>query len=197
MTASEEIYGLVLAGGKSRRMGTDKALLMHDGRSQLSCAVSLLVRHLPRVFVSARSDQAREAERSKFARIIDRYTGIGPTAGILSALEYNPEVSWFVLACDLPNLDDATIAALIDAHSVEHPFTAYKSSSDGLPEPLCAIYSPSAHAVIAKFVADGLVCPRKMLMRSNTLLLEQMNPDALANMNTPADLQGTSVRIAS
>lgn len=197
MTANNEIHGLVLTGGKSRRMGADKALLMHGGRSQLSCAVSLLERHLPRVFVSARSDQAEEAERSKFAQIVDRYADIGPIAGILSALESNPQVSWMVLACDLPNLDDATIATLIAAHSVEHPVTAYKSSSDGLPEPLCAIYSPSARGVIAEFVAQGLMCPRKMLIQSDTLLLEQANPAALANMNTPADLEGTGIRIAS
>lgn len=197
MMANKEIYGLVLAGGKSRRMGTDKALLLHAGQSQLSCAVSLLERHLPQVFVSARSDQAADAERSRFPRIVDRYSDIGPVAGILSAMEHNPQVSWMVLACDLPNLDDATIATLIGAHSLDHPVTAYKSSSDGLPEPLCAIYSPSAHAIIADFVTGGLVCPRKMLIRSNTRLLDQANPEALANMNTPADLKGTGVRIAS
>jgi len=191
------IHGLVLAGGKSRRMGTDKALLMRDGQSQLSLAVALLARHLPQVFVSARPDQAEEAERSRFAQIVDRYDDMGPVAGILSALEHDPKVAWLVLACDLPNLDDETITALISAHNAEHPITAYKSSHDGLPEPLCAIYSPSAHAVVAGFVAEGLVCPRKMLIRSDTLLLDQINPSALANMNYPEDLKGTGMGTAS
>ena len=106
MTVASNIHGLVLAGGKSRRMGSDKALLMQDGQSQLSRAVALLERHLPKVFVSARQDQAGEVERSKFEQIIDRYDDMGPIAGILTAMDNDPTVSWLVLACDLPNVDD-------------------------------------------------------------------------------------------
>jgi molybdopterin-guanine dinucleotide biosynthesis protein A len=197
VTSSNIIHGLVLAGGKSRRMGSDKALLTQDGQSQLSLAVALLSRALPKVYVSTRKDQADDVERSKYEQIVDRYDDIGPAAGILSALESDASVSWLVLACDLPNLDDDTIAALIAAHTGEHPFTAYKSSHDGLPEPLCAIYSPDSRPIVEAYVADGLVCPRKMLIRSNTLLLEQSNPTSLENMNTPADLEGTGVRFAS
>lgn len=191
------IHGLVLAGGKSRRMGSDKALLVQNGQSQLSLAFELLSRVLPKVFVSARKDQADEAERRKFEQIVDRYDDMGPIAGILSALESDATVSWLVLACDLPNVDDDAIAALIAAHTGEHPFTAYKSSHDGLPEPLCAIFAPASRPIVEAFVAEGLVCPRKMLIRSDTLLLEQINPASLDNMNTPEDLEGTGVRFAS
>ena len=194
---TENIHGLVLAGGKSRRMGADKALLMRDGESQLGRAVSLLERHLPKVFVSTRSDQADEAERSRHAQIIDRYEDMGPIAGILSAMDSDPGVAWLVLACDLPNVDDDTIAALVAAYKGEHPFIAYKSSYDGLPEPLCAIFSPDGRANIDAFVADGINCPRKMLIRSDTFLLEQSNPSTLDNMNTPSDLEGTGMRVGS
>ena len=197
MKKSNDIHGLVLAGGKSRRMGADKALLMRDGESQLGRAVSLLERHLPKVFVSTRSDQADETERSRHAQIIDRYEDMGPIAGILSAMDSDPNVSWLVLACDLPNVDDDTIEALITAHTGEHPFTAYKSSYDGLPEPLCAVFSPAGRANVDAFVAEGIVCPRKMLIRSDTFLLDQSNPTALDNMNTPADLEGTGMRVGS
>jgi molybdopterin-guanine dinucleotide biosynthesis protein A len=178
-------------------MGSDKALLMQDGQSQLSLAVAMLSRALPKVFVSTRKDQAEEAERSKFEQIVDRYDDMGPAAGILSALQSDTDVSWLVLACDLPNVDDDTIAGLIDAHTGEHPFTAYKSSHDGLPEPLCAIFAADSRPIIEAYVADGLVCPRKMLIRSDTLLLEQSDPASLDNMNTPEDLEGTGVRFAS
>jgi molybdopterin-guanine dinucleotide biosynthesis protein A len=178
-------------------MGSDKALLLQDGQSQLSLAVALLSRALPKVYVSTRKDQVAETERSKFEQIVDRYDDMGPAAGILSALESDVNVSWLVLACDLPNVDDDTIAALIAAHTGEHPFTAYKSSHDGLPEPLCAIFTADSRSVVETFVADGIVCPRKMLIRSDTLLLEQLNPLSLDNMNTPEDLEGTGVRIAS
>jgi molybdopterin-guanine dinucleotide biosynthesis protein A len=191
------MYGLVLAGGKSVRMGTDKALLMHNGESQLGVSVALLERHLPKVFVSARKEQACEAERARFELIIDQHENIGPVAGILAALDHDAEASWLVLACDLPNVDDSTIAALIDAHTDKHPFTAYKSSHDGLPEPLCAVFSAASRSNIEAFVAEGLVCPRKMLIRSDTFLLEQSNRKSLDNMNSPEDLEGTGVELAS
>ena len=56
MTAPESVWGLVLAGGKSRRMGSDKALLLQNGETQLSRAVALLEAQLERVFVSTRGD---------------------------------------------------------------------------------------------------------------------------------------------
>lgn len=196
MTA-DGIFGLVLAGGKSRRMGSDKALLTRDGRSQLDLAVELLERHLPKVFVSARQDQAGETERSKHSLILDRYDDMGPIAGVLSAMDFDPRASWLALACDLPNVDDETIETLLHAHRDGNPFTAYKSAHDGLPEPLCAIFTASSRAAIDRFVADGIVCPRKMLIRSDTRLLTQANPSALDNMNTPDDLAGTGVKIAS
>lgn len=197
MTATNTIHGLVLSGGKSRRMGADKALLMQDGESQLSRAVALLQRHLPKVFVSARRDQTDEAERSKFEQITDRYDDLGPVAGILSAMENDPAVSWLVLACDLPNADDETIATLIAAHTDEHPFTAYRSAHDGLPEPLCAIFSATSRSNVEAFVAEGMICPRKMLIRSDTLLLDQVNPKSLDNMNSPEDLEGSGMEFAS
>lgn len=185
---NEVIHGLVLAGGESRRMGRDKALLERDGQTQLSRTTALLQRHVGRVFVSVRGNQAEEPERRRYEQIVDRYSGIGPVAGILSALESEREASWLVLACDLPNVDDLTIDFLLQHASVDQPFTAYKSSFDGLPEPLCALYRPGAYSIIAKAVKDGLVCPRKILIRSDTHLLQQPEPTALDNVNTPDDL---------
>ena len=196
MTAPEPVWGLVLAGGKSRRMGSDKALLKQDGETQLSRAVNLLRKQVDRVFVSTRADQADDAERGKFEQVVDRYDDMGPVAGILSAMDANSEVSWLVLACDLPNIDDATIAYLLQQYSADHPVTAYESVHDGLPEPLCAIYRPEFRAVIDDFVKQGIVCPRKMLINSDSNLLAQPNPGALHNINSPEDLAGTGIETA-
>jgi len=193
MTAPETVWGLVLAGGKSRRMGSDKALLRQDGETQLSRAVTMLQEQLERVFVSTRADQADDVERRKFERIVDRYDDMGPIAGILSAMDTHSEVSWLVLACDLPNIDAATIVHLLQHCSAEHVATAYESVHDGLPEPLCAIYRPASRTVIDTFVGQGMVCPRKMLINSDTCLLTQPNPGALHNINSPADLAGTGI----
>ena len=195
--SSAPVYGLVLAGGRSRRMGSDKAALVSDGETQLGRAVRLLENHLDQVFVSTRADQAGDDVRRDFRQIVDRYEDLGPIAGILSAMDTHPDASWLVLACDLPQIDDATIGYLVDNVSATHVATAFVSVVDGLPEPLCAVYRPASKAIIERFVADGIKCPRKMLINSDTQLLEQPSPGALHNINTPDDLDGTGITLNS
>lgn len=193
MTVPEPVFGLVLAGGRSRRMGSDKAALVTNGETQLGRAVALLGRHLEQVFVSTSAAQADDPVRREFPRIIDRYEDLGPVAGILSAMHEHPSHAWLVLACDLPNIDDETISYLLASASNEHPATAFRSVNDDLPEPLCALYRPAARAIIDGFVDDGIKCPRKMLINSPTCLLTQPVPGALHNINTPDDLAGTNI----
>jgi molybdopterin-guanine dinucleotide biosynthesis protein A len=85
---------------------------------------------------------------------------------------------------------------LLEHVSTEQPATAYISINDGLPEPLCAVYRPAFREIIDRFVQDGVICPRKMLINSPTCLLEQPNPGALHNINTPDDLDGTGIKLA-
>lgn len=193
----KSVYGLVLAGGKSRRMGHDKALLDRRGQSQLAYIASLVESTVDKMFVSSRQDQSDDKERARFPQIIDRFDNLGPIAGILSALQQEPDVDWLVVACDLPNIDKATLDYLLDEASGEQPFTAYQSSYDGLPEPLCAVYHSGCMPIIEKFIADGVKCPRKILIRADTRLLTQRNPASLDNINTPDDLQGSVLETAS
>jgi molybdenum cofactor guanylyltransferase len=185
------IYGLLLTGGRSRRMGRDKALLERDGRSQLEYMHALLGRHVQRVFVSTRPDQADDPGRSRFEQIVDRFEDLGPLAGILSAVDAYPDVDWLVVACDLPNVGDDTIEYLLANRSVEQPFTAFVSSYDELPEPLCAVWRSGAGDVIRNLIDEGVRCPRKILIRSNTHLIAQQDPRWLDNINTPDDLTGS------
>ena len=191
------MYGLVLAGGRSRRLGRDKALLQRDGESQLARMVATLERHVERVFVSTRPDQQEEPERRRYSQVVDRYQNLGPLAGILSAMEEHPAVDWLVLACDLPNVVDATIAHLLDARADERPFTAFISSHDGLPEPLCALWRAGSDDIVRQFIKDGIHCPRKILIRSDTHLIEQADPRWLDNVNTPADLAASAMEARS
>jgi molybdopterin-guanine dinucleotide biosynthesis protein A len=177
-------------------MGSDKASLILDGETQLDRAMQLLDTHLDRVFVSTSADQVDDPLRRNYDQVVDRYENMGPIAGILSAMDAYPEVSWLVLACDLPNIDDATIAYLKDNASPEHVATAFRSIRDDLPEPLCAIYRPSSRASIDRFVQAGKNCPRKILINSTTCLLQQPNPGALHNINSPEDLAGTGIELS-
>lgn len=195
--AANATYGLVLAGGESRRMGRDKALLVRDGKTQLAHISALLGQVVDRVFVSTRAEQQFDAERSRFEQIVDRRDGIGPVAGILSAMEEYPDVDWLVVACDLPNIDEPTLSYLLENRSLTQPFTAFKSSHDDLPEPLCALYRVGSAAIIREFVDASMVCPRKILIRSDTKLLVQPNPVALDNINTPDDLDRSVLKAVS
>ncbi len=188
MTDRRPTYGLVLAGGESRRMGRDKARLDRGGTSQLEYLFALLDEVTAKTFVSTRSSQRDDPERARFPQIVDRYEDIGPVAGILSALESHPDVDWLVVACDLPNVDRQTLDCLLSQSDPARPFTAFRSSRDDLPEPLCAIYRAGSEAILKRFVDDGIVCPRKMLIRSDTALLTQPDPRSLDNINTPDDL---------
>ena len=197
MTSDRPVFGLVLAGGESKRMGRDKALLERDGRSQLAFIVRLVAAHADRVFVSTRLDQKDDPERRRFNQVVDHYSDMGPLAGILSAMEDFPDVDWLVVACDLPNISDETLAYLLANRSSDHPFTAFLSSHDGLPEPLCAIYRMESKSVVRQFADDGIHCPRKILIRSDTHLLEQLDPTSLDNINTPNDLAESVLKAAS
>lgn len=191
------VYGLVLSGGKSQRMGRDKALLERDGQSQLAFMMALLEPLVERVFVSTRDDQQDDSERRQFDQIVDRYDNMGPLAGILSAMDAHADVDWLVVACDLPNIGAETIRHLLDKRSCDHPFTAYVSSHDGLPEPLCAVYRSGSLDTIRPFADEGIHCPRKILIRSDTCLLEQLDPASLDNINTPDDLADSILKAAS
>ncbi|MEP7244619.1 MAG: NTP transferase domain-containing protein [Gammaproteobacteria bacterium] len=187
LASAAPLYGLVLAGGRSTRMQRDKAALAYHGRTQLEWAMELIQPFVERAFVSVRPDQAQDPVRARFAQVVDTQENLGPIAGILAAQAAHPDVAWLVLACDLPFLDAATLEHLVWARQPEKVATAYRSSHDGLPEPLCAIYEPESRAVIAGYVANGRNCPRKFLIQSNAHLLEEPNPRALDNVNTPEE----------
>jgi molybdenum cofactor guanylyltransferase len=181
------LHGLVLAGGRSARMGRDKAALAAQGRTQLERAMALIAPHVERAFVSVRADQRSDPLRAGFTQIVDEQENLGPIAGLLAAQAQYPEHAWLVLACDLPLLDELTLAQLLRGRAASREATAYRSSRDGLPEPLCAVYEPSSHARLIAYVAGGRDCPRKFLMGADVELLDEPNPRALDNANTPEE----------
>lgn len=178
------IWGLILAGGRSSRMGRDKALLAYHGKTQIEWTAERARAICERVYLSVRPDQTSDPARGVLPQIVDRLEGKGPIAGIHAAQALAPDVAWLVLACDLPYIDEATLRHLVAARDPARVATAYISTHDGLPEPLCAIYEPRSRALIEAYVASGKDCPRKFLIRNDAQLVEQPNPHALENVNT-------------
>jgi molybdenum cofactor guanylyltransferase len=178
------LFGLVLAGGASTRMRTDKAALQYHGQPQLRWAFELASKSCAASFVSVRPDQRDDATRAAFPQIADRQPGMGPIAGISAALQEHPKAAWLVLACDLPFLTERTLQHLIANRDPQKIATAYRSAHDGLPEPLCAIWEPAAREPVLAYIASGKHCPRKFLINSVTALLDLPERQALDNVNT-------------
>lgn len=193
---SAALHGLVLAGGRSTRMGRDKATLAYHGRSQLETAWALLAPRVTSCFVSVRPDQVGDPLRARHPQIVDGPEGAGPAAGIMAAQRAHPQAAWLVLACDLPFLDAGTLDALLAARDPAKLATAFRSAHDGLPEPLCAIYEPAAAPHFARHVAEGRSCPRKFLITHEVKLVDLPQARALDNVNSADEYWTTMQSIA-
>lgn len=180
------LNGLVLAGGKSSRMGKDKDAIKWHGPEQRYYAVDMLNKFCERVYISCRPDQVRNINTA-YKALSDTFLNMGPMGGILSALRSERDKAWLVVACDLPLLNEATIRCLIDNRAITKMATTYQSPYDGLPEPLITIWEPQSYPVLLNFLGKGITCPRKVLLNSDVLSLEPLQPEALMNVNTPED----------
>ncbi len=184
------LFGLVLVGGQSRRMGAPKWALDYHGEPQAARTARLLAGVCARVFVSVADPDSPAGRLPGAAVIPDAVAFRGPAAGIVSALTAYPGAAFLVAACDLPLLDAATLHALAAARDPHRLATAFRSPRDGSPEPLCAVWEPAARAGLLAAAEAGAACPRRFLMRDvppGVRLVDAPDPAALANANTPED----------
>lgn len=183
---SENLFGLVLAGGDSTRMQSDKALLTYHDQPQLNWVYQLIAPFCEETFISVQ-DRQHDEVRDSLPRIEDELSGIGPAAGLLAAAVRNPDKSWLAVACDLPFLNKKTLEHLVRHRDANAMATAFRSVHDRLPEPLCAIWEPAGLQLLREQVEDGVCCPRKALVRADTNLLDPVSATALDNINTPEE----------
>ncbi len=189
------LYGLLLAGGKSSRMGRDKASMIFgsDGLTQARRALRLLGALCERTYISLREGQSVPEGGEGAPVLHDSGDAEGPLCGILAAFREAPAAAWLVMACDLPFIASEVLARLVECHREQpgQPFVAYANSHDGLPEPLCAIYGPAALPILQKHAARGNFSPRRIMTEENAVLLHLPNGSAatLVNINTPQDME--------
>lgn len=178
------LKGLILSGGKSERMGTDKSRIKWHGIEH-RCYLANMLRSLSYdSFISCRSDQEATPE---YPAIIDRYAEMGPYGALLTAFEFEPATAWLVLACDLPLLDSETIAYLISERDDQKIATAYENPDDGLPEPLLAIWEPRAVEMLEKNRNNKSL--RRVLTANDIKMIAPKNKQALFNVNTPEEME--------
>ena len=196
------VKGLILVGGKSTRMGQDKSELNYFGKPQKTFAKKLLENNNLETFYSVRDFSTAlemtnyssnvtlsEVERSQNSNeIVDKFLNLGPFGGICSAFQKDPNAAWFVLATDVPFVNDEIIQLLLKHRDSSKVATAIKGKSKDFPEPLITIYEPKAYSILLQYLAQGYSCPRKMLINSDVEIVE-IEDDFIRNINTPEEFE--------
>lgn len=176
MDHPDAVWAVVLAGGASERMGTDKAMLTIDGVT--------LLRRLCRAAVGAGCpvavvgrEQPAGWDDPGVRFLPDDAPGLGPIGGLATALRHIAAPT-LALACDLPRMDTSAIAWLRDAY-VARAGIGLAAARGGEPEPLLAVYTPALLPLIERRIAQGRRSLKGVLDEAQVPLLE--TPAALAD----------------
>lgn len=187
---------VVLAGGKSRRLGTDKAAVLLDGKAMLLRTAELAGRFCPVVAVSGRDPSALTPGLPWF---VDETPGLGPIGGIITALE-RYRTPCLVLSCDLPHLDEPTIERLLAAWREKPAYalmTTFLQVETGFIEALVSVYEPEAAGLLRSACQEGC---RKLSRAVPPWFRHHVHyslreAQVFFNVNTPADLESAQAAV--
>jgi molybdenum cofactor guanylyltransferase len=184
-----QITGILLAGGKSSRIGAEKGLLKWKGRYLAEFSLDILSQVFKKVIISSSNP-----EYLKFGCDIyeDEYKNIGPISGIYTGLKRSSTTYTFFLACDMP---------FIQAKLIQFICSFYQDSSAVIPvsntgiEPLCALYSKDCIPVIEEMIQKKEYKLNLIASKINSIKLlkvsdmaEFYQPNSFVNINTIEDL---------
>ncbi len=183
----------ILAGGRSRRMGRDKALIEIGGRPMLARVIEG-IRPLFDDIAVIGGDSRRYGSFGVQVRG-DIRPGCGSLGGIYTALATAASPVVFCAACDMPFLSPDLVAFLLGVMK-ESECQAVLPSINGEREPLCAVYSRSILPVIERDLDAGVLRIKNTLssLRVRTVEADEMRPydpelRTFFNINTPEDLE--------
>lgn len=191
--SASPLFGLVLAGGRSVRMGADKSSIQYHGKPQFEHLYELLGKYCDEVFLSIHAGQVDRFANTRFLTLEDNASVEGPLAGILTAFQYSAQnrpkpVAWLVVVCDLPLLSEQSIRKLVQNRNPDKLATAFWDSDHRFPEPSVCIWEPAAHAAMLRAVDEGAPYPRTILMNHEIDLLDIDDVSELTNANTPEEV---------
>lgn len=185
----ENLIGVVLCGGKSKRMGSDKGLLDLDGKPWALCiAEKLKEANLP-VAVSINEKQ-KDAYQKIFPDtplIVDQLPLDGPLEGLLSVHKNFPDKDILLMACDLIDMQMETILELIEAYRENPSFEYYVYQENGFHQTFCAIYTAKALTKVYTSFEDNTLIKYSLHGRfeeGNTMYIPVQNEMSFKNYNT-------------
>ena len=176
--------GYVLAGGRSSRMGRDKALLPFRGGA-LGESVARVVEAAAGSVVIVGG-----AELAGYSTIPDLFPGEGPLGGILTALRHSRAHWNLIVACDMPELTPAFLAELLDAAEDADVDALLPAGPSGLAEPLCAVYHRRALRPIGEAFEAGIRKVTQALEGLDAVPYPVAEMAQFQNVNTPEDWAG-------
>ncbi len=195
--------GVVLAGGQSRRMGEQKAALLIGGEPLLRRVVGRLQRVLPDVIVIGPPALSGLIPGRKV--LPDRHIGIGPLAGLETALQAVPTELAFIVACDMPFIAPALVEAMVRyalAHPVADVVALARGTSAGV-EHLHAAYRTACLAAVSQHIAEGRYALHDLFARLHVSVFPrdvaaQLDPRGLStfNANTPEEWRRAQALVA-
>jgi molybdenum cofactor guanylyltransferase len=169
---------LILIGGKSSRMGTDKSLLDYHGKPQREYLFDLAQKFCLETYFSCRAEQVFSENT-----IVD-INPSGPISGILSAFEFNKNVAWLIVACDMPFIDETSFELLIQNRNQEKKATAFLNTENNAPDPLFTIYEPTSFEILSTQLETGNKSPKYFLQNNDIELVKLPKISFLKNINT-------------
>lgn len=174
---------VVLAGGQSRRMGSDKSLLTIDGEPLIARICRQIAPHFSELMISSNTPET--VAFLGYPVVTDPTPHCGPLMGIASAISHAQEELLFVLGCDIPDIDLSFVRSLFTLAQTADAVVPV--SADGRPDPLFAFYRrtvlPAARAALQNgqrrviAMLDGLKVVHPPMAARN-----------YANLNTPEDV---------
>ncbi len=172
------MFGLVLAGGKSARMGEDKALIKYNGVEQYKFIESVLGNFCEKVFISSNTIKSNNIIKDD-ENLPHFY---GPVNGLITAFNKYPN-SWFVVAVDYPALNTSILEKLFIAYMATKSTKVFYNLETHFYEPFIGIYTPDFLAEIKNRITE-YISLQQILQEKNNCQFKITNPKLLANINT-------------
>ncbi|MFM9945339.1 MAG: NTP transferase domain-containing protein [Bacteroidia bacterium] len=192
----QKLYGLVVCGGQSSRMGTDKSLLQYHDLPQRYYLYNLLDPLCDKVFLSCNKHQA--AEINEFYNLIidiPDYFNIGPIAALLSAYRQFPEASFLVIGCDYPFIKENDLKKLVANRDVKKQAVYYFNPESNFEEPLLAIYENSCLPILLENFEKGNFSLRHFLKSINSEKIYPESLESLTSVDTVEQYQEVLLKI--
>lgn len=192
------LYGLVLAGGQSRRMGQDKGLLNYRGVPHREYLYALLGRYCERVLLSLNPSQPAP-DSSQFNLIFDHptYTDTGPVGAVVNVAEQHPGVALFVVTCDLPFFDAACAEQLLTAREPLRDATAFFNPDMNQAEPLVTIYEAEFLRHVPSQFKSGVNSLRKLLAKANVKLVAGHDGRCIHSADQPSEFDAAKQKMTA